>query len=180
ARRRPRTHRPPRLVPPRSRPDPGGAMTGARRKIHRTGTRPDLRVPFTQVALGDSPDGSPNAPVLLYDTSGPGADPNQGLPALRAPWIEERGDTVEIEGRAAQARDGRRAAPHGRRSDTFTGRRHPRRRARDGAVTQLVYARRGQVTPEMEFVAIREGVEPELVRAEVARGRAIIPANVNH
>jgi phosphomethylpyrimidine synthase len=156
-------------------------MSSARRKIHRTGARPDLRVPFTEVTLGDSPDGSPNTPVLLYDTSGPGADPSQGLPALRSPWIEERGDTVEIEGRATHARDdGRRAARHGRRSDAFTGRRHPLRRAQDGAVTQLAYARRGRITPEMEFVAIREGVEPELVRAEVARGRAIIPANVNH
>ena len=62
-------------------------MTSARRKIHRTGARPDLCVPFTEVALDDSPDGSPNAPVLLYDTSGPGADPTKGIPALRGPWI---------------------------------------------------------------------------------------------
>jgi len=156
-------------------------LTSARRKIHRTGTRPDVRVPFTEVTLGDSPDGSPNAPVLLYDTSGPGADPAQGLTALRSRWIEERGDTVEIDGRATQARDdGRRAARHGQPSDAFTGRRHPLRRARDGAVTQMAYARRGEITPEMEFVAIREDVAPEFVREELARGRAIIPSNVNH
>jgi phosphomethylpyrimidine synthase len=156
-------------------------MTSARRKTHRTGTRPDLRVPFTEVTLGDSPDGSANAPVLLYDTSGPGADPTQGLPPLRASWIEDRGDTVEIEGWSTEARDdARSSARRARRSDPFTGRRHPVRRARDGAVTQLAYARRGQVTPEMDFVAIREGVDPDLVRSEVARGRAIIPANVNH
>src|SRR3546814_19802608 len=79
-------------------------MTSARRKTHRTGTRPDLRVPFTEVTLGDSPDGAPNDAVLLYDTSGPGADPTLGLPALRSSWIEESGDTVQIEGRTAEAR----------------------------------------------------------------------------
>ncbi|HSP80336.1 MAG TPA: phosphomethylpyrimidine synthase ThiC, partial [Myxococcaceae bacterium] len=95
--------------------------------------------------------------------------------------IEERRDTVVVEGRAAQPRDdGRRAATHGRRTDALTGRRHPVRRASAEPVTQLAYARRGQITPEMDFVAIREGADPELVRAEVARGRAIIPANVNH
>ena len=156
-------------------------MTSARRKIHHTGSRPDLQVPFTEVALDDSPDGTPNAPVLLYDTSGPGGDATQGLPARRGRWIEERGDTVVVEGRAAQPRDdGRRAAAHGRRSDAFTGGRHPVRRASGRPVTQLAYARRGEITPEMDFVAIRERMDPELVRAEVARGRAIIPANVNH
>jgi phosphomethylpyrimidine synthase len=155
-------------------------MTSARRKIHRTGARPDLHVPFTEVALSDSPDGTPNGPVLLYDTSGPGGDPTQGLPTLRGPWIEERRDTAVVEARAVQPRDDGRAAAHGRRSDAVTGRRHPVRRASGEPVTQLDYARRGEITPEMDFVAIREGVEPELVRSEVARGRALIPANVNH
>ena len=156
-------------------------MTSARRKIHRTGARPDMRVPFTEVALDHSPDGTPNAPVLLYDTSGPGGDPTQGLPTVRGPWIEERRDTVVVEGRAVQPRDdGRRAAAHGRRSDAFTGRRHPVRRGSGEPVTQLAYARRGEITPEMEFVAVREGCSPEKVRREIARGRAILPANVNH
>lgn len=99
-------------------------------------------------------------PVRLYDTSGPYTDPNvkvdirKGLPPLRLDWILERGD-VEGERRPLRARPGR-------------------------TVTQMHYARRGIITPEMEFVAIREGVSPEFVRSEVARGKAVIPANINH
>lgn len=99
-------------------------------------------------------------PVRLYDTSGPYTDPNikvdirKGLPPLRLDWILERGD-VEGDRRPLRARPGR-------------------------TVTQMHYARRGIITPEMEFVAIREGVSPEFVRSEVARGRAVIPANINH
>jgi phosphomethylpyrimidine synthase len=121
-----------------------------RRKVYVDGTRPGVRVPFCEVVLSND-----DPPTRLYDTSGPGSDSSQGLPPLRRTWVLDRGDVTEYEGRALRAR--------------------PRRR-----VTQLYYARGGEITPEMEFVALREGVSPELVRAEVARGRAIIPANVNH
>ena len=146
---------------------PAATTTDAARRVYVQGSRPDLRVPFREVvqsptrgASGDTP----NLPLRLYDTSGPhgdpgvGVDPKDGLPALRTPWIVERGDVETVAGA---------------RGDVL--------RARDGAaVTQLHYARRGTITPEMEFIAIREGVAPELVRDEVARGRAIIPANINH
>ncbi len=146
---------------------PAAATTDAARRVYVQGSRPDLRVPFREVvqsptrgASGDTP----NLPLRLYDTSGPhgdrgvSVDPKDGLPALRTPWIVERGDVETVAGA---------------RGDVL--------RARDGAaVTQLHYARRGTITPEMEFIAIREGVAPELVRDEVARGRAIIPANINH
>ncbi len=148
----------------------------AREKVYVTGIRPDVRVPFTRVNLT-----APEPPFLLYDTSGPGSNPDVGLPPLRLGWITERGDTAEIEGRRADPRDdGRRAVRTGRASDPFRGERRRVRRARQGAVTQMAYARRGEITPEMEFVATRERLDAELVRDEVARGRAIIPANVNH
>nr|WP_026239505.1 phosphomethylpyrimidine synthase ThiC [Parafrankia discariae] len=157
-----------------ARPFPGS------RKTYLVGSRPDLRVPMREVALstGDS--------LVLYDTSGPYTDPGsgvdvrRGLPALRAGWIAARGDTEEIEGRAVQpADDGRRSdAPAG---DVFLGSgQAPRRAAAGRAVTQLAYARRGEITAEMEFVALREGLPPELVRDEIAAGRAVLPANVNH
>jgi phosphomethylpyrimidine synthase len=154
-----------------------------RRKIHVEG--PDgLQVPATEVTLSPSVTAAgsePNPPVLLYDTSGPGADPELGLPPLRAPWIERRGDTEPYPGRPVARRDdGRRAARSGSPADTFRGERRPPRRATGAAVTQLAYARRGDITPEMAFVAVREGLPAELVRDEVAIGRAIIPANVNH
>ena len=146
-----------------------------RRKVYVDG--PDgIRVPFTEVTLQP-----PAPPVRLYDTSGPGSDPEQGLPALRAAWIEERGDVERYEGRPIQLRDDGRGVERGRPAESsFPSVRTPLR-ARPGArVTQLHYARRGVTTPEMRFVAQREGLEPEFVRAEVARGRAIIPANINH
>jgi phosphomethylpyrimidine synthase len=134
-------------------------------------------VPFTEVALSD---GEPA--VRLYDTSGPGSDPAVGLPPLRLPWITGRGDVEAYAGRSPAARDdGRAAARSGEAPAEFTGERRAPLRARAGSrVTQMHYARRGEVTAEMEFVATREGVEPEFVRAEVARGRAIIPSNINH
>ncbi len=148
----------------------------AREKVYVTGSRPDVRVPFTQVNLTE-----PEPPFLLYDTSGPGSSPNVGLPPLRLGWITERDDTTEIEGRMADLRDdGRRAVRTGQASDPFLGERRPVLRAKGAAVTQMAYARRGEITPEMEFIAARERLDAELVRSEVARGRAIIPANVNH
>ena len=144
--------------------------------MYVTGARPDVRVPFTQVNLTE-----PEPAFMLYDTSGPGSDPNVGLPPLRLGWITERDDTTEISGRMADLRDdGRRAVRTGQASDPFLGERHPILRAKDRAVTQMAYARRGEITPEMEFIATRERLDAELVRSEVARGRAIIPANVNH
>ncbi len=147
-----------------------------REKVYVTGPQPDVRVPFTQVNLT-----APEPPFLLYDTSGPGSNPNLGLAPVRMDWIAERGDTEEIAGRTADLRDdGRRAVRTGQASDPFQGERRPVLRAKNGPVTQMAYARRGEITPEMEFIAVREGLDAELVRDEVARGRAIIPANVNH
>jgi phosphomethylpyrimidine synthase len=202
------------------------------------GSRNDLRVPMREIELSPTrlPDDTrvQNEAVRVYDTSGPWgdpafhADPALGLPALRERWIRERGDVEEIEGRTVRPiDDGYLSAAHREQAES-EGRRNPikffdsraRRvlRAKPGCrVSQLAYARRGIVTPEMEFVAIRENsklqraadlleltangprnslwrqhpgqglgasipreITPEFVRDEVARGRAIIPANVNH
>lgn len=142
--------------------------------VHRTGSRADIRVPFTRVALtnGETFD--------RYATAGPGSDPEVGLPSLRADWIAERGDTEEYAGRETQLLDnGKAAIRRGEARDQWRGTR-PRPRRGTGTVTQMHYARQGVVTPEMEYVAIRENCDVELVRAEVAAGRAIIPANLNH
>ncbi len=138
------------------------------RKVYVTGSRPDVRVPMREIRLGSSNQTQSGSgmqeSIRVYDTSGPYTDPEQtvdleqGLPALRRNWIVERGDVEEV------SRGGKQIL-----------------RAKPGhAVTQMAYAKRGIITPEMEFVAIREGRDPEFVRQEVARGRAIIPANVNH
>ncbi|MGC8723258.1 MAG: phosphomethylpyrimidine synthase ThiC [Acidobacteriota bacterium] len=168
---------------PRGVPFPGS------RKVYRTGSRPDLRVPFREIPL--SPTGgrfkpAANAPLRVYDTSGPYTDPDQwtdirkGLPALRRAWILERGDVEEYAGREIKPADDGRAhdAP---RPEAFPGlHRWPLRAKAGGNVTQMHYARRGIITPEMEFVALREGFDPHIVRREIAEGRAILPANVNH
>jgi phosphomethylpyrimidine synthase len=153
---------------------------GIRRKTYVAGIRPDVHVPFTEVSLDP-----PNEPVRLYDTSGPGSDPRLGLDPLRSEWIHERGDVESYPGRVASLRDDGRASFRAGRSaaEPFPGpgADRPRLRAVPGRrVTQLHYARRGEVTPEVDFVAAREGLDPTFVRDEVARGRAIIPANVNH
>jgi phosphomethylpyrimidine synthase len=124
------------------------------RKIYLEGS-PGVRVPMREIALSG---GEP--PLAVYDTSGPaGFDVHVGLPPLRRPWIQGRGDVETVR----------------------EGARQPVVRAAAGRrPTQLHYARRGDITPEMEFVALREGLPAEFVRAEVARGRAIIPANINH
>lgn len=135
------------------------------------GEHGDIRVPVTRVALtnGEAFD--------RYCTAGPGSDPEVGLPPLRAGWIEGRGDTTTYAGREAQLHDnGRSAVRRGAARDEWRGTRNPPRRAVDGAtVTQMHYARAGIVTAEMQYVARREGCEVELVRSEVAAGRAIIP-----
>ena len=159
-------------------------QTARRRKIYVEGGA-GVRVPFNEILLDPSPGthgATDNPPVRLYDTSGPGSEPTEGLPALRHDWIRARGDVEEYDGRIAGLRDdGRAAVRRGEAAEGFTGsERRPLRAAARSTVTQLHYARLGEITPEMEFVALREGVEAELVRSEVARGRAIIPANVNH
>src|SRR5829696_4363754 len=153
---------------------------GIRRKTYVVGSRTDVRVPFCEVALDP-----PNEPVRLYDTSGPGSDPYIGLEPQRAGWIHQRGDVEHYPGRVATLRDDGRASERagapGAERFPGEGADRPRLRASFGrTVTQLHYARRGEITPEMEFVAVREGMDPTFVRDEVARGRAIIPANVNH
>jgi phosphomethylpyrimidine synthase len=150
----------------------------ARRKVSRRG--PDgVEVPFQEVAI----DGGAGA-VYLYDTSGPVPDgPPTGLPALRSRWVEERGDTSEVEGRARQPRDDGRAALRRQllsEPTALPATRAPRRALPGKTVTQMHYARRGLITPEMHFAAVRENLEPELVRDELARGRAILPSNINH
>ncbi len=159
------------------------------RKVYRTGSRPDLRVPFREIPL--SPTGGrfkpgANAPLRVYDTSGPYTDPDQltdirkGLPALRRAWILERGDVEEYAGREIKPVDDGRA-PGTPRLEAFPGlHRKPLRAKAGGNVTQMHYARRGIVTPEMEFAALRESFDPDAVRREIAEGRAILPANLNH
>ncbi len=199
-------------------------------KVHVAGSRPDIRVPMREIAQTDTPafgGGAPerNPPVWVYDTSGPYTDPaatidiRKGLPALRAAWIAERGDTELLD--APSSAYGRERLADPRLAELrFDLSRRPRRAKAGANVTQMHYARRGIVTPEMEFVAIRENlrraeyiealrvsgptgermvellarqhrgesfgasipaeITPEFVRSEVARGRAIIPANVNH
>ncbi|UCC55467.1 MAG: phosphomethylpyrimidine synthase ThiC [Gammaproteobacteria bacterium] len=185
------------------------------RKIYVTGSRPDLKVPMRQIEQSDTPASfgiEQNPPITVYDTSGPYTDPEanidlmQGLPEVRSNWIEERGDTQQLEGPSSE---------FGRQRNTqaelatlrFEHTRSPRRARAGCNVTQMHYARQGIITPEMEYVAIRENlrleeyrnsnllarhrgnsfgaaiperVTPEFVRDEVARGRAIIPANINH
>jgi phosphomethylpyrimidine synthase len=150
------------------------------RKIYLTGSRPDLRVPLREVCLhGGEP------PVQLYDTGGPWTDPDahpdikMGLPPLRLPWITGRGDVVELPGPTSAYRRQRDDDPSlgGVR---FASVRRPLRAQPGRCVTQMHYARRGEITPEMEFIALREGVDAAFVRDEVARGRAIIPSNINH
>src|SRR5262245_53889114 len=196
------------------------------RKVYVQGSRPDLRVPMREVSQSDTPSmfgGEKNPPIFVYDCSGPYTDPaakidiRSGLPALRDPWILGRGD-VEILAGPSSAYGKERLADPKMAELRFNLKRQPRKGK--GNVTQMHYARRGIITPEMEFIAIRENLQrqayieslkaggktgekmlellvkqhrgesfgasipdvitPEFVRSEVARGRAIIPANINH
>jgi len=184
------------------------------RKVYVTGSRPDIRVPMREITQSDTPasfGAEKNPPIFVYDTSGPYTDPEtridirRGLEPVRLPWILERNDTEELA--EPTSHYGRmRAADPKLAQLRFNLVRKPRRARRGGNVTQMHYARRGRITPEMEFIAIRENqrmealsdllrrqhggqafgaaipkaITPEFVREEVARGRAIIPANVNH
>jgi phosphomethylpyrimidine synthase len=180
------------------------------KKIYVTGSRPDIRVPMREIAQTPTGDES-NPSLCVYDCSGPYTDPHatidirSGLPGLRAGWIAERGDTEELSDLSSDY--GRaREADAGLSGLRFDLKRKPLRAKPGMNVSQMHYARRGIVTPEMEYVAIRENqkleglsellktqhpgqdfgaaiprvITPEFVRDEVARGRAIIPANINH
>ncbi|HEY1883383.1 MAG TPA: phosphomethylpyrimidine synthase ThiC [Candidatus Cybelea sp.] len=148
-------------------------------KVYVSGDDPSIRVPRRAIALTDG------TVHTVYDTSGPYTDPQSeidirgGLATLREPWIAARGDTVDLERPSSLYRRGRDAMPE-LDELRFPAPRRPKRAKPRGNVTQMHYARRGEITPEMEFVALRETVEPDFVRGEIARGRAIIPCNVNH
>jgi phosphomethylpyrimidine synthase len=189
------------------------------RKVYVEGSRPDIRVPFREISLSPTKTtgiDEENPPLLVYDTSGPYTDPEaindlrKGLPALRRAWIEERDDTDFLTGPTSDYGN-RRANDPTLAQLRFDLTRTPRRAKAGKNVTQLHYARQGIITPEMEFIAIRENqrrqalgtaeverilghqhpgqsfgaslpeeITPEFVRDEVARGRAIIPNNINH
>ena len=184
------------------------------RKVHITGSRPDLKVPFREISLSDTPSSfgaEKNPPVMVYDTSGPYTDPDyqidirNGLPSLRSQWIDERNDTEFLEGPTSIFGHERKTNPELTKM-RFNLLRQPRRAKAGKNVSQMYYAKQGIVTPEMEYIAIRENqrregmsallqtqhpghdfgaaipkmITPEFVRDEVARGRAIIPANINH
>ena len=141
-----------------------------------------IRVPVTEISQLDSPDGSPNPPLQVYRTMGPGSVAEEGLAPWRERWILERGDVETYEARGRKLEDdGRSAVRRGAASQEWRGRRPvPLRAKRGHRVTQMHYARQGIITPEMRYVALRENCDVEKVRTELAAGRAIIPNNVNH
>ena len=184
------------------------------KKVYVTGSRPDLKVPFREISLSDTPSSfgaEKNPPVMVYDTSGPYTDPDyqidirNGLPSLRSQWIDERNDTEFLDGPTSVFGHERKTNPELTKM-RFNLLRQPRRAKAGKNVSQMHYAKQGIVTPEMEYIAIRENqrredmsallqtqhpghdfgaaipklITPEFVRDEVARGRAIIPANINH
>ena len=163
-----------------------GALTSEQHPAHSLSWLEDaehgIKVPVTAISQADSPDGTPNEPLKVYRTMGPGSIPEQGLAPWRAEWIAARGDTETYEARGARLEDdGRTAVRRGAPSQQWKGTEPVPLRAKSGKrVTQMHYARRGEITPEMRYVALRENVDVELVRSEVAAGRAIIPANINH
>ncbi|KFI73041.1 thiamine biosynthesis protein [Bifidobacterium minimum] len=141
----------------------------------------DLEVPYTEIALEDTPRGGTNEPFRDYNTEGPGCDPKEGLAPLRLNWIRDRNDIEEYEGRNRDlADDGARAIKRGRATKEWRGRTHRPMKASGHPVTQMWYARHGIVTPEMRYVAERERCDVELVRSELASGHAVMPCNINH
>ncbi|MDQ0216705.1 phosphomethylpyrimidine synthase [Oikeobacillus pervagus] len=161
----------------------------ASKKVYVEGSTPDIRVPMREIELNPTQTDSgvfENEPVRVYDTSGPYTDPefqpdvHKGLPELRKNWILSRNDVEEYVGREVKPEDNgnRKAQDTPVLKPDFN---HKPLRAKKGqAVTQMHYAKKGIITPEMEFIAIRENLDAEFVRKEVAEGRAIIPANINH
>ncbi|MCU4710294.1 phosphomethylpyrimidine synthase ThiC [Acinetobacter pittii] len=184
----------------------------ASKKVYIEGSRPDIQVPMREISLTDTPTGlggEHNPPVMVYDTSGVYTDPNvqidldKGLPSVRQNWIEERNDTDVLSGLTSKF--GQERLKDIRTADIrFAHIQNPRRAKAGKNVTQMHYAKQGIITPEMEYIAIRENqrqregvdmrqhegqnfgaknlkeITPEFVRQEVAEGRAIIPANINH
>lgn len=162
------------------------------KKVYVTGSRPDIKVPMREIELSPTTGTfgeEENPPVRVYDTSGPYTDPDysvditKGLPTLRSSWIQERGDVEEYDGREIKPEDNGYKDENDPRTNhnVFPGlKRKPLRAKKGKNVTQLHYARKGIITPEMEFIAIRENMKPEFVRDEIAKGRAIIPSNINH
>ncbi|MCY9190699.1 phosphomethylpyrimidine synthase ThiC [Bacillus mojavensis] len=158
------------------------------KKVYVEGASPGIQVPMREIELSPTTGSfgeEENAPVRVYDTSGPYTDPDvkiniqEGLKPLRHRWITGRGDVEEYDGRAVKPEDNgyKKANPN----VSYPGLKRKPLRAKAGQnVTQMHYAKKGIITPEMEFIAIREHVSPEFVRDEVASGRAIIPANINH
>ncbi|ENV47106.1 phosphomethylpyrimidine synthase [Acinetobacter brisouii CIP 110357] len=184
----------------------------ASRKVYVQGSRPDIQVPFREISLTETPTGlggEHNPPVMVYDTSGVYTDPNtqidlnQGLPSVRGTWIEERADT-DVLGTLTSKFGQERLKDIRTAEIRFAHIQNPRRAKAGKNVTQMHYAKQGIITPEMEYIAIRENqrqredvdmrqhagqnfgaqnlkeITPEFVRQEVAAGRAIIPANINH
>jgi phosphomethylpyrimidine synthase len=202
--------RPQTILTPMTQLDPSTTQPFPQsQKIYVTGSRPDIRVPMRQITLTDA---EINPAIVVYDPSGVYTDPQvnidvcQGLPKIRQAWIAERNDTEVLSTVSSYYGQLRRAAPQ-LQALRFRGNHQPRRAKVGQNVTQMHYARRGMITPEMEFIAIRENqrlneirdtqllnqhrgeafgatipkeITPEWVRDEVARGRAIIPANINH
>ncbi|KUM13317.1 phosphomethylpyrimidine synthase ThiC [Acinetobacter calcoaceticus] len=184
----------------------------ASKKVYIEGSRPDIRVPMREISLTDTPTGlggEHNPPIMVYDTSGVYTDPNvqidldKGLPSVRQNWIEERNDTDVLSGLTSTF--GQERLKDIRTADIrFAHIQNPRRAKAGKNVSQMHYAKQGIITPEMEYIAIRENqrqregvdtrqhpgqnfgaknlkeITPEFVRQEVAEGRAIIPANINH
>ncbi|MEN8349436.1 phosphomethylpyrimidine synthase ThiC [Acinetobacter nosocomialis] len=184
----------------------------ASKKVYIEGSRPDIQVPMREISLTDTPTGlggEHNPPIMVYDTSGVYTDPNvqidlnKGLPSVRQKWIEERNDTDVLSGLTSKF--GQERLKDIRTADIrFAHIQNPRRAKAGKNVTQMHYAKQGIITPEMEYIAIRENqlqreavdmrqhpgqnfgaknlkeITPEFVRQEVAEGRAIIPANINH
>jgi phosphomethylpyrimidine synthase len=184
------------------------------KKIYIEGSSPDIQVPFREITISDTPSefgAEKNAPVLTYDTSGPYTDPKSkidiknGLSPMRNKWIEDRMDTEQLDGPSSIYGEKRKTDP-ALEDMRFNLKRNPKKAILGKNVSQMHYAKKGVITPEMEFIAIRENqrregiseilqtqhpgeshgakipkkITPEFVREEVAKGRAIIPANINH
>jgi len=184
------------------------------KKVYVQGSTSDIQVPFREISISDTPSefgAEKNAPILVYDTSGPYTDPKydiniqNGLPPLRTKWIEDRKDTEQLDGPTSIFGQQRKTDPDLEKM-RFNLLRKPKKAIQGKNVSQMHYAKKGIITPEMEFIAIRENqrregisdviqtqhpgqnygaqipkiITPEFVRNEVAMGRAIIPANINH